>query len=98
MNKLLAPALLLCLLGTPAFAQAPAGTDEASHGSAASSSAAPGRQEELRTHTDNEGKVVTEDGRKVRTENGGEAQPDNSAEHSGSGGIQDPGSDPGTLD
>ncbi len=96
MRHALVPAVLIGVLSLPAFAQSPVGTPENDNGSPPSTRSAP--QQEMKTHTDDKGNVVTEDGRKVNTENGTESQPDDSARKSGDGGFHDPSTDPGAVE
>lgn len=104
MRQTLVPALLIGVLSLPAFAQSPVGTPENGKGSPSSTGSAS--QQDMKTHTDAKGNVVTEDGRKVNpgttAEPGAkpddEAQPDHSSRTSGSGGAHDHSTDPGSLE
>lgn len=94
----LAGVLLASIISAPAFAQWPAGTPENSDASRPSPMGTPTPQQELDTHVNSRGEVVTEDGDKVRIMPNSEMKPGMSTEHSGPGGPLDESTDAGTLE
>jgi len=87
------------LATAPAFAQQhPVGTPEHDKGSWSSPSGNPAPQETLETHKDHRGRTVTEDGRPVAQPEGDDSDSKDPTRHSSPGGMDDPGSDPGSLE
>lgn len=89
---------LSALVATAAFAQHPAGTPEDSQGSWPSPTGNPAHQEQVETHKDHKGRTVTEDGRPVAQPEGSDSDSKDSTRHTSPGGMDDPASDPGTLE
>lgn len=81
-----------------AFAQYPAGTPESQRGSSSSNSGNPAPQQELETHRDHKGRLVTEDELPVETMREGDNPAHAPDRHSGPGGPTDPSSDPDALE
>lgn len=94
----IAGAVLASLISIPALAQWPAGTPEDADASRPSPMGTPTPQQELETHVNSRGEVVTEDGRKVRVMPNSEVGPGMSTEHSAPGGPLDESTDAGKLE
>lgn len=98
MSRLALTFALSGLLAMPAFAQYPAGTAGDDRGSPPSSMGNPTPQEEVKTHTDEQGRTVTEDGRPVVNPQRHEDGSTDSTRHADPGGPKDSSTDAGKLE
>ncbi|MGN2624310.1 hypothetical protein ACTCUN_14090 [Stutzerimonas balearica] len=99
MNRVVLTFALTALVALPAAAQWPAGTPRDDQGSRPSPMGNPTPQQEVETHRDDQGRVVTEDGKPVRSGAGADAEAsERSTRHDGKGGPHDESTSSGSVE
>lgn len=99
MNRVVLTFALTALVALSAAAQWPAGTPRDDQGSRPSPMGNPTPQQEVETHRDDQGRVVTEDGKPVRSGAGADAEAsERSTRHDDKGGPHDESTSSGSVE
>lgn len=99
MNRVVLTFALTALVALSAAAQWPAGTPRDDQGSRPSPMGNPTPQQEVETHRDDQGRVVTEDGKPVRSGAGADAEAsERSTRHDDQGGPHDESTSSGAVE
>lgn len=99
MNRVVLTFALNALVALPAAAQWPAGTSRDDQGSRPSPMGNPTPQQDVETHRDDQGRVVTEDGKPVRSGAGADAEAsERSTRHDDKGGPHDESTSSGSVE